>query len=598
MSASSTSSLSKSDRKAVFWADKMRAHVLQLIARSEGVSDASTLTSVEPTSQLWLYNGGVGRGIAQPDLAAQVRNVSAIQGSVAVLGDRQHGFALLVFDSVQDCQRAHACLSPLDARLPVMRDQRPVCDYATLRKLSSADRVCAVSTERGSAERGFAVSEVPGLRLIVDFVSEAEEAAMLADIDSRPWIALAHRRVQHYGFAFDYARNNVDPTQPLPTPHPHFFDLPLDRLELLAPGLVPMRCNQLTLNEYSASSSIPPHVDTHHAFEDAILSLSLGADTVMDFRLPVPLTDKAGTEAGTILRRAAVHLPRRSLVILSGAARYAWWHSITARATDLVDGRVVPRGRRVSLTFRRVRLAPICACPFVEYCPTQLAEVDAKRQSGAVRDLETTVEREHVTGVYDVIAPHFSATRHKPWPRVAEFVAALADGAVLFDVGCGNGRYMNDTRRIYHLGLDRSIGLLRECVEHDRAREVCLGSALALPYRDSCADAAMTIAVIHHFSTVERRVDAVRELARVVRAGGAILITVWAWEQEKFKNEPSQDLFVPWFNKADGVTYQRYYHLFERGELERICAAVDSVELEASHFDADNWVVVLRKKQR
>ena len=105
--------------------------------------------------------------------------------------------------------------------------------------------------------------------------------------------------------------------------------------------------------------------------------------------------------------------------------------------------------------------------------------------------------------MYDAIAPHFSATRYRPWPHVDRFVDSLPVGALLFDIGCGNGRYMNGDRSIVHVGIDRSIGLLNQCVQLDRRREVQLGSALVLPYRDNVADAAMSIAVIHHFSVEE-----------------------------------------------------------------------------------------------
>jgi hypothetical protein len=40
---------------------------------------------------------------------------------------------------------------------------------------------------------------IPGLLLVPDFVSEAEEAALLAAIDAAPWLPLARRRAQHYG---------------------------------------------------------------------------------------------------------------------------------------------------------------------------------------------------------------------------------------------------------------------------------------------------------------------------------------------------------------------------------------------------------------
>lgn len=591
---------SRALRKAQYQEAKLRDHVLTTVIRAENASNLSEILADAPTAQLWLLNAGVARGVALKEISFELRNLCDVSGSVAVWGDRRHAFALAVFDSVADSLKVVDALRERRLVLPSMNGRVAVVEYSTRRQLAGADRVgarCLAPDSRVVVEDPNGTSvDVPGVHVLLDFITEAEEAAMLADIDARQWIPLAQRRVQHYGYAFDYAHNNVDLTQPLPGPRPPFFDMPLDRAAQLAPKLVPFRCDQLTLNEYQPHDQIPPHVDTHHAFEDPILSLSLGSHTVMDFRLPVPLTDAAGTAAGTVIKRASVFLPRRSLLVLSGSARYEWWHGIAQRVTDVVEGRVLQRGRRVSLTYRRVRNDPICACPFVAYCPTQLAEIERKRASATLRDHETAVERRHVADVYDTIAPHFSATRYKPWPRVAEFVDALADASVLLDVGCGNGRYMTDDRRFLHVGLDRSIGLLQQCIAQAPGRELCLGSALALPYRDACVDAAMTIAVVHHFSTLERRIDAVREMARVVRPGGPILITVWAWEQEKFKNELSQDLFVQWQNSEDGVTYQRYYHLFQKGELESVCAAVDTVELVNSYYDTDNWVVILRRK--
>ena len=45
------------------------------------------------------------------------------------------------------------------------------------------------------------------------------------------------------------------------------------------------------------------------------------------------------------------------------------------------------------------------------------------------------LEREHVHEVYSNIAPHFSDTRYKPWPRIAEFLLNLPAGSIVADVG-------------------------------------------------------------------------------------------------------------------------------------------------------------------
>lgn len=59
----------------------------------------------------------------------------------------------------------------------------------------------------------------------------------------------------------------------------------------------------------------------------------------------------------------------------------------------------------------------------------------------------------------------------------------------------------------------------------------------------------MSLAVVHHFATTERRVGALKELARILRIGGRVIITVWALEQKNRRFE-SQDVLIPWQKPA------------------------------------------------
>lgn len=62
-------------------------------------------------------------------------------------------------------------------------------------------------------------------------------------------------------------------------------------------------------------------------------------------------------------------LPARSLLIMSGEARYGWKHSIPARTFDVVDGEWIERERRISLTYREVLKEGNCdGCNFEEHC--------------------------------------------------------------------------------------------------------------------------------------------------------------------------------------------------------------------------------------
>ncbi|XP_029337351.1 alkylated DNA repair protein alkB homolog 8, partial [Mus caroli] len=89
------------------------------------------------------------------------------------------------------------------------------------------------------------------------------------------------------------------------------------------------------------------------------------------------------------------------------------------------------------------------------------------------------------------------------------------------------------------IGCDRSQNLVDICRERQFQALVC--DALAVPVRSGSCDACISIAVIHHFATAERRVEALQELARLLRPGGQALIYVWAMEQE-YKNQKSKYL--------------------------------------------------------
>src|SRR5262249_22705703 len=107
-------------------------------------------------------------------------------------------------------------------------------------------------------------------------------------------------------------------------------------------GLVPVRPDQVIVNEYLPGQGIANHIDCQPCFTDTIISLSLGSPCVMDF------THKQTQQVISLL------LESRSLVVLQGEARYDWMHGIPARKSDRYGGMMILRERRVSLTFRKV----------------------------------------------------------------------------------------------------------------------------------------------------------------------------------------------------------------------------------------------------
>ena len=80
------------------------------------------------------------------------------------------------------------------------------------------------------------------------------------------------------------------------------------------------------------------HIDNPELFDDTIISLRLLSNILMDFKedweTPKPIL-----------------LEKNSLFILRDEARYNYKHGISKRKTD----NKIKRGRRVSITFRKVK---------------------------------------------------------------------------------------------------------------------------------------------------------------------------------------------------------------------------------------------------
>lgn len=182
--------------------------------------------------------------------------------------------------------------------------------------------------------------DIPGLRYIPKYISWRMEESLKAIIDAQSWDCSLKRRVQHYGFRYDYEARTVNEEDYL-GPMPSWLGEVSD--DLVRDGFFASHPDQVIVNEYDPGQGISFHTDCIPCFGETIVSLSLGWAYPMIFRHYDTREEKS------------LYLERRSLLVLTGEARYEWRHSIAARKTDTVDGVRMARGRRLSLTFRTVR---------------------------------------------------------------------------------------------------------------------------------------------------------------------------------------------------------------------------------------------------
>jgi alkylated DNA repair dioxygenase AlkB len=190
-------------------------------------------------------------------------------------------------------------------------------------------------------ENQYNIPIILGLKYIPDYITENEQAELLELIDRQIWMETLKRRVQHYGYKYDYKKRGLDSSLYLGS-LPNWILKIADKL--YESKLTEKITDQVIINEYMPVQGIADHIDCPSCFDKTIISLSLGSTCVMNF-----------THVKT-LEKIPILLYPKSLIILQEDARYEWKHGIAPRKKDKYAGQDFIRTRRVSMTFRNIIL--------------------------------------------------------------------------------------------------------------------------------------------------------------------------------------------------------------------------------------------------
>ena len=172
--------------------------------------------------------------------------------------------------------------------------------------------------------------------------------------------------------------------------------------------------------------------------------------------------------------------------------------------------------------------------------------------------------------VYDGIVE--SWYRHRHHTRFGTELASLAArwaGGRLLNVGCAHGPDFLPFKDKFDLwGLDSSqamIGLAQKYSDKFKfTANLLAADAVSLPFRDKSFDWIISVAAYHHILDKQGRLQAFRELRRVLKPGGEVFLTVWNRWQKDFIGK-GREVDVPW--KVQDKRLMRRYYLFTYPEI-------------------------------
>ncbi|MGW8185142.1 MAG: class I SAM-dependent methyltransferase [Candidatus Moraniibacteriota bacterium] len=192
---------------------------------------------------------------------------------------------------------------------------------------------------------------------------------------------------------------------------------------------------------------------------------------------------------------------------------------------------------------------------------------------------------------YELISEKFSQTRNRFWGEL-EFIKKFtpANGQVL-DFGCGNGRLVEILldKDINYVGVDvceNLINAAKKNVEGLReSRKIQFlkidSDFKKLPFPSEYFDSIYSIAVFHHLPSATLRLEVMRELYRLLKKDGFIIVTVWNlwqpryrknifknWKEKIFKKSALDfnDCYVS-FTNNQGQRFDRFHHAFTTYDL-------------------------------
>ena len=172
---------------------------------------------------------------------------------------------------------------------------------------------------------------------------------------------------------------------------------------------------------------------------------------------------------------------------------------------------------------------------------------------------------------------------HRGYEEVLRLVAEKAKGVVV-DIGCGTGNILEFVKCEEYIGVEPSAGMRAKFLGK-HGFEPLNGHFLAVPLPDERADTVITTYAFHHVPDEEKE-DAIREMLRVLKPGGRIIIADVMFESEEEKRR---------IGEMDGITEEIEDEYFATVDaLRKICTKL-RLECRFQRVNRYVWVGEMKR---
>jgi ubiquinone/menaquinone biosynthesis C-methylase UbiE len=187
---------------------------------------------------------------------------------------------------------------------------------------------------------------------------------------------------------------------------------------------------------------------------------------------------------------------------------------------------------------------------------------------------------------YDQIASSYHQTKRPAvWQASQDlFLEYIKKGDTVLDLGCGDGRLAKliSLKEVSYFGADFSKKMIEIAQKnYGNFGQFKVMSSLSLPYPDNCFNLVYAIGMLHHVPSQEFRLQILKEIKRVLKPYGYLIMTNWYLFKKPFLSKiikqnfkkiffltpyDFNDIPISW-KKGQTKTVERYYHAFTQTEL-------------------------------